>query len=405
MKWKKIFAAAAKSIWKNGTRSLLTALGIIIGVGAVIVMVAVGTGSQYEIEQRVQDLGTNLLMVRPGATRFGGVNRGAGSAQSLTLDDADALRRYADHLDAVSAAETTNGQVIAGAQNWSTSIEGVSPSYPSIRRWDVGQGTFFTERQVETRAKVAVLGQTVAEELFGETDPMGRQFRVNNVPFTVIGVMGEKGQDPRGRDQDDTIFAPISTVMYRLTGERSVGMIYASATSMDVMEKAQASIETTLRLSHRLEESEDNDFNVRTQSEIVEMASGTAETMTLLLGAVAAVSLVVGGIGIMNIMLVSVTERTREIGIRLSVGAREADVLVQFLIEAVLLSLAGGALGVGLSVAVCEALTRMVGMTTVIEPSVVALAMGFSAAVGIFFGFYPARKAARLDPIEALRYE
>lgn len=405
MKWRKIFAAAAKSLWKNGTRSLLTALGIIIGVGAVIVMVAVGTGSQYEIEQRVQDLGTNLLMVRPGATRFGGVNRGAGSAQSLTLDDAEALRRYADHLKAVTAAETTNGQVIAGAQNWSTSIEGVAPTYPSIRRWEVAQGSFFTGRQVETRAKVAVLGQTVAEELFGDADPVGRQFRVNSVPFTVIGVMAEKGQDPRGRDQDDTIFAPISTVMYRLTGERSVGMIYASATGMEVMDKAQASIETTLRLGHRLEESEDNDFNVRTQSEIVEMASGTAETMTLLLGAVAAVSLVVGGIGIMNIMLVSVTERTREIGIRLSVGARETDVLVQFLIEAVLLSLAGGALGVGLSVAVCEGLTRMVGMTTVIEPSVVALAMGFSAAVGIFFGLYPAGKAAKLDPIEALRYE
>jgi putative ABC transport system permease protein len=405
MKWKKIFAAAAKSIWKNGTRSLLTALGIIIGVGAVIVMVAIGTGSQRDIEQRIQSLGTNLLMVRPGANRFGGINRGAGSAQSLTLEDAEALRQYADHLEAVSAAETANGQVIAGAQNWSTSIEGVAPSYPSIRRWDVARGTFFTERQVETRAKVAVLGQTVAEELFGNADPIGKQFRVNNVPFTVIGVMAEKGQDPRGRDQDDILFAPISTVMYRLTGERSVGMIYASATGMDVMDKAQSSIETTLRLSHRLGESEDNDFNVRSQSEIVEMASGTAQTMTLLLGAVAAVSLVVGGIGIMNIMLVSVTERTREIGIRLSVGARERDVLVQFLIEAVLLSLAGGALGVGLSVVVCEALTRVVGMTTVIEPTIVALAMGFSAAVGIFFGLYPARKAAKLDPIEALRYE
>ncbi|HOG75783.1 MAG: ABC transporter permease [Candidatus Marinimicrobia bacterium] len=400
-----LLKVAIKSIFKNRMRSLLTSLGIIIGVSAVIIMVAVGRGSQAAIEDNIKSLGTNLIIIFPGVSRSGGASMGAGSFNRFTMKDVETIKESATLISAISPVVRANGQVIYKSNNWYTSISGVSPDYFSITNWELESGEFFTERDDLARKKVALLGKTVATELFGADNPVGEQIRIRNVPFTVIGVLKEKGGSGPGGDQDDIILAPSTTVLYRLKGSQWIDMINASAISEEAMTAAQEEIRTILREAHRLGPADGDDFNIRTQSEIIDFASSTSKTMTLLLGAVACVSLVVGGIGIMNIMLVSVTERTREIGIRMSVGARASDILSQFLSEAVVLSLSGGIIGIILALAASALLNNLTDLRTVIDPVIVILAFTFSGAVGIFFGWYPARKAANLNPIDALRYE
>ena len=404
MEWENTLKVAFKSILKNGMRSLLTMLGIVIGVFSVIVMVAIGEGGQTEIESQISTLGSNLIMIRGGSSMASGVSRGAASMQTLTLDDIDDLRQQTTLLQGVSPEVRAGAQVIGGGKNWSTQITGVDPEYMQIRAWEMELGAFFTDREVKSRAKVAVLGKEVADALFPDQDPVGQKIRIRNTPFKVIGVLKEKGASMMG-SQDDVILAPSTTVLYRLSGSQYLRMIVASAVSEEQMDAAQDEIAQILRSSHRIQPGEDDDFSMRTQTEIIDIATGITETLTLLLGAIAAVSLVVGGIGIMNIMLVSVTERTREIGLRLAIGARRRDVLTQFLVEAVVLSLIGGLIGILSAVGIAYLLTGLFGLNTVVNPSIVLLACAFSGGVGVFFGFYPARKAAALNPIDALRYQ
>ncbi len=402
---KNLFKAAFRSIMKNRMRSLLTSLGIIIGVSAVIVMVGVGSGSQKRIAEEISSFGNNMLTVFPSWSRRGGVSRGAGSFNRLTMEDVEAIRKEAALIEHISAIVMSGGQVIGNGNNWSTSIMGVDPTYLEIRGWELEAGEFFTERDVRSRKKVAVLGQTIVKQIFGDMDPIGQKIRVRNTPFKVIGVLAKKGQDSRGNDQDDIILAPSTTVMIRLKGDHHINMINASATSLETITKAEEEITTILRREHKIDYGQEADFNVANQTEVTEMASATSRIMTMLLGAVAAVSLIVGGIGIMNIMLVSVTERTREIGIRMSVGARGSDILTQFLLEAVVLSLTGGIIGILLSAGIAFILNQWTDIYVVLNPMIIILSFTFAGAVGIFFGFYPARKAANLNPIEALRYE
>jgi putative ABC transport system permease protein len=404
----RLLRASSRSILRNRMRSLLTSLGIIIGVGAVIVMVAIGEGSQAQIEANISSLGTNLLLVIPGSSNAGGVRQGGGSYKQFTFDDIDALKREATLVDGVSPVVRSGGQIIGGAGNWFTSVYGVNPEYFKIRSWEVSSGEFFTDKDVTARRKVALLGKTIVDQLFPNQDPVGQSIRIRNIPFTVIGVLKAKGQTGMGQDQDDVILAPSTSVLYRLKGDRrsaAIDMINASAVSADKVDAATAELRQILRKAHKLTEGQDDDFTVRSQAEIMQTATETTKTMTLLLGSIAAVSLLVGGIGIMNIMLVSVTERTREIGIRLSVGARESDVLIQFLTEAVVLSVSGGIIGITLSAGVVAGLNKWTTLQPIITPEIVAVSFLFSAFVGIFFGFYPARKAAALDPIDALRHE
>ncbi len=405
MKVRNLIRIAFRSLTKNRMRSLLTSLGVIIGVGAVIVMVGIGAGAQAEVENQIRSLGANLIVIFPMHRRVGGVSQGAGSRNMLTLDDATKLREQALLVTAVSPLVRSGGQIIGGIGNWNTSVEGVDPSYIEIRSWPLATGEFFGDREVRAKSKVAVLGQTVVENLFPDSDPIGETIRIRNTPFRVIGTLTEKGQTSWGHDQDDVILAPSTTVLYRLAGGKHISRIYASALSPEESAAAQEELTLLLREAHRLHPGEEDDFRVRNQAEIMETAAETSRVMTLLLGSVAGVSLLVGGIGIMNIMLVSVTERTREIGIRLAVGARSKDVLRQFLTEAVVLSLVGGIIGIVLAFLVSSLLSKYAGMTTLIDPWVIAIAFGFSGAVGVFFGYYPARKAARLNPIDALRHE
>jgi len=401
-----LLRAAYRSIMKNRLRSLLTSLGIIIGVGAVIIMVAVGQGSQKSIEEEITSLGSNLIVVFPGGSRMGGVHRGAGSFQTLTLDDVEDLQEQVTLIDGISPIVSAGGQVIGGGNNWNTGIVGVSPEYLEIRDWGLKYGQMFNEADVRSRKKVAVLGQTVAEELYGEQDPTGERIRIVNTPFTVIGVLEERGQNPMGRDEDDMILAPSTTVLYRLKGGGEyINMINLSAVSLEAMDAAQEEVRTILRASHRLDPVDEDDFTIRNQADITEAATSAMETMTLLLGAVAAVSLVVGGIGIMNIMMVTVTERTREIGIRLAIGARGGDVLTQFLAEAVVLSLIGGLIGILMAFGVSFVLNTFTSVRAFIQPGIVLLAFFFAGTVGVLFGFFPARKAAAMNPIDALHYE
>ncbi|MBT4485261.1 MAG: FtsX-like permease family protein [Candidatus Latescibacteria bacterium] len=405
MKWKNLFKVAFKSLIKNRMRSILTSLGIIIGVGAVIIMVAIGEGAQAEIENQIASLGANLIIIFPGSSKVGGVSQGAGSYNRLTLDDVEILEKEAEVIQGISPMVQVRAQVIWGTNNWNTNVSGVSTDYLSIRNWGIESGNFFTERDVQVKSKVAVIGKTVADNLFPAKDPIGEKIRINNTPFKVVGVLSEKGQDARGQDQDDVVIAPSTTVLYRLSGGRYINMIYASAASVEQLPEAQEEISELLRDSHRLNPGEEDDFRILNQAEIMETVSETSKILTLLLGSIAGVSLIVGGIGIMNIMLVSVTERTREIGIRLAIGARGSDVLIQFLAEAVLLSMVGGFIGIVTALSASYVLNNFTGITTVVNPGIIMLAVVFSGVVGVFFGFYPARKAAALNPIDALRYE
>jgi putative ABC transport system permease protein len=399
-----LIGVALKSIRKNRMRSILTMLGIIIGVGAVIIMVSLGKGTQADIENRITSLGTNLLTIFPGSGEFRGVQGGAGSRASLTIADVEILRKKTSLVKYISPLIRTSGQAVAGGANWQTRITGVSAEYTDITDWHVKTGTFFTERDEKTKRKVAVLGKTVTEKLFGNASPLGERIRIGAVPFTVIGVMEEKGQGPGG-DEDDVILAPAATVLYRMSDGQTVNTIMASAASTELMDEAESEMRSLLRSSHRLGDGQKDDFTIRSQTDIIETASSVTGFLTMLLGAIAGVSLMVGGIGIMNIMLVSVTERTREIGIRLAVGARSSDVLVQFLIEALILSLLGGVIGVVAGIGFGKLISLIAGLTVVVDPLIVFISFVFSGAVGIFFGFYPARKASRLNPIDALRYE
>ncbi|MCF8261594.1 MAG: ABC transporter permease [Melioribacteraceae bacterium] len=405
MKSKNLFKVAFKSLLKARMRSLLTTLGIIIGVSAVIIMVAVGEGAQREIEEQINSLGSNLIVIFPGASRSGGVSRGAGSFNRFTMKDLEKIEEQATLIKAVSPVVRSGGQVIGGGTNWNTGIYGVSPSYLEIRDWELEYGEIFTERDERSRSKVCVLGSEVAENLFPNQNPVGEMIRIVNTPFKVIGVLKEKGQSAMGSSNDDLILAPSNTVLYRLSGGRYIHFIYASASSLEKIDAAQEELRQIMRAAHNIDFGEDDDFTIRNQTEITEAASESSEVMTMLLGSVAAVSLIVGGIGIMNIMLVSVTERTREIGIRLSIGARGSDILIQFLLEAIVLSLIGGILGILISIFTIYLLNEYSTLTAELNLFVVAFALIFSGFVGVFFGFYPARKASALNPIDALRYE
>lgn len=396
---------AAESILKNKLRTMLTMLGVIIGVAAVIVMVAIGEGAQAQIEAQVQSLGTNMIVVTPESTQVGGVSQGGGTATALTLDDLETLVRESVLLSGVSPVIVTRTQAVGGVGNWRAFVSGVSVDYALIRDWQTDYGVFFSQDDVRSKRKVAVIGKTVADALFPGVDPVGQQIRLRNVPFQIIGVMSEKGQTPEGTDQDDIILAPYTTIHTRLAGRLWIPQILASAFSPDEIPAAQNEIRLILREAHELSPRAADDFTIRNQSDLAEAAQSSTEVMTTLLAAIASISLLVGGIGIMNIMLVSVTERTKEIGLRLALGARGSDVLQQFLVESVVVSALGGLIGVLAGYGGAMLLGRVAGWGIVISPQTTLLALGFAGAVGIFFGFYPARKAAALNPIEALRFE
>jgi putative ABC transport system permease protein len=396
---------AVDSLLRQKTRALLTMLGIIIGVGAVISMVAVGQGAQSAVESQIASLGTNVLIVFPGSTTQGGVRGGAGTRTTLTLGDVEAIREQCPSVALVSPNARTGRQIVAGNLNWGTSIQGGSPSYFQIRDWQLASGEFFTEQDERGGTKVCLLGQTVVQNLFPGQDPVGQMVRIGNMPFIVAGTLMPKGQTAWGQDQDDIVVAPFSTVQRKIQGVDHVSSILVSAVSKEMIPVAQQEVTALLRARHKIQPWDEDDFTIRNQSEIANAATATSGIMTMLLGSIASVSLIVGGIGIMNIMLVSVTERTREIGIRMSIGARRRDILQQFLIEAVMLSVAGGLVGIGLGLAGSNLISKFAGWPIFVSPDAVGLAFLFSAFVGVFFGFYPARKAAQLSPIEALRYE
>ncbi|HEV7746620.1 MAG TPA: ABC transporter permease [Pyrinomonadaceae bacterium] len=402
-----IIRVAFRALVRNKMRAILTMLGIIIGVGAVIAMVSIGQGAQASVQAQIESIGTNLLFVSAGAQNVGGVRSGTGDTgtNTLTVDDLDAIKREVPSVAMVTPTVNSRTQLVVGNMNWNTQLQGVSEQYPDVRKWTIQSGTFFTDADVRTAARVIVIGQTIAENLFPGTDPVGQTLRVANLPFRVNGVMVRKGQDQQGRDQDDIAFAPYTTVQKKVLGSPRLQVAYASAISQDATYTAQEQITDLLRQRHKLGSNEANDFTVRNMTDIAEAANETNNTMTLLLACIASVSLLVGGIGIMNIMLVSVTERTREIGIRMAIGARSSAVRSQFLIESIVLSLTGGFIGIVLGVAVSASIPKLLGWPTLISGLAIIGSVIFSAAVGIFFGYYPARKAAGLDPIEALRYE
>lgn len=391
-----------RALRRNKMRSFLTALGIIIGVAAVIAMVSIGNGAKAQVEAQVASLGQNVVTVFPGSVTTGGARGGWGSSNTLTVEDAEAIENEIQNIIAVSPESRSRSQILANGLNWNTTIYGESTGYLSIRAWDLATGDFFTENDVRSAAKVCVIGSTIARELFPNSDPIGQTLRVRNIPLKVLGVLSSKGFNLFGSDQDDCVITPHTTSMRRLFRRNNVSTIMMEAASPEVMASVQQDV-TDLLTQRR--GGRDPDFTVRNQLEIAEAATSTSKTMTALLGAIAGVSLMVGGIGIMNIMLVSVTERTREIGIRLAIGAHDRDIRLQFLIEAMVLSLMGGILGVLLGIGISQALSHFNGWPTLVSQGAIILAVTFSGVVGVVFGFYPAHKAAKLDPIEALRYE
>ncbi len=397
---------AGRALQRNALRTLLTMLGIIIGVGAVIAMVSIGNGAKARVEAQIANLGQNVLLIMSGNVGRGGFRPGFGAPGTLKVEDYDAIRKEVDGVAGISPEVRASAQVAAGNQNHNPSITGVGVDYVNIRSWEIVSGENFTETDVRNANKVALMGKTAAETLFGEgADPVGEIIRIKNAPFTVVGYLKPKGMSMMGSDQDDVILIPYTSVMKRLTGDTTFRSFNVQAASPAQMADVQEQITELLRQRHKIGPNREDDFLVRTQQEISDTATETSRVMTMLLGSIAGVSLLVGGIGIMNIMLVSVTERTREIGIRMSIGARGRDILMQFLTEAVTLSIVGGLIGVGLGIGASQLISQKFGWTTLISTESIAMAFGFSAVIGVFFGFYPARKAARLDPIEALRHE
>jgi putative ABC transport system permease protein len=400
-----IFLIALRALRRNKLRTILTMLGIIIGVGAVIAMVGIGNGAKAQVEAQIASLGQNVILVMSGNFSSSGVRSGWGGAGTLTLPDAEAIEREVPGVLAVSPESRDRQQIMANGLNWNTVILGESIDYLQIRDWPLEAGAMFTDQDVYSTAKVCIIGKTIANQLFPNEDVVGKSLRIRNIPFKVLGVLAPKGLSVMGTDQDDVVVTPYTTMMKRIDHHGNLGLIMVQSESPRVSSRVQRDIADLLRQRHRIAPGRDDDFTIRGQQEIANVATANTRTMTVLLGAIAGVSLLVGGIGIMNIMLVSVTERTREIGIRMAVGARGRDILLQFLIEAVTLSVIGGVIGIGLGVGVSQLLAAKMNWPTLTSLTSIVVAFLFSAAVGIFFGFYPARKASRLDPIEALRYE
>lgn len=412
MNYQNLFKIAIRAIAANKMRSFLTALGIIIGIAAVITMLAIGQGSKASIKANIAEMGSNMIMIHPGADMRGGVRQDASSMETLKQTDYDAIKDECNYISAISPSVSSNGQWINGNNNTQSSIYGVNQDYLTIRQLKIADGEMFTDSDIKTAAKVCVLGQTVVDYLFPDgSDPIGRVVRFNSIPFRVIGVLKKKGYNSMGMDQDDLVLAPYTTVMKRILAQTYLSEIVCSAITEEASEPAQDQITQILRRTHKLKdatdttEGDDDDFNIRSQEEISSMMNSTMSTITILLGSVAGISLIVGGIGIMNIMYVSVTERTREIGLRMSVGARGIDILNQFLIEAILLSVTGGIIGVILGVSISVSLQQFAHVATQIEPWSIIMSFAVCTLTGVFFGWYPAKKAARLDPIEAIRYE
>lgn len=412
MNYQNLFKIAIRAIAANKMRSFLTALGIIIGIAAVITMLAIGQGSKASIKANIAEMGSNMIMIHPGADMRGGVRQDASSMETLKQTDYDAIKDECNYISAISPSVSSNGQWINGNNNTQSSIYGVNQDYLTIRQLRIADGEMFTDSDIKTAAKVCVLGQTVVDYLFPDgSDPIGRVVRFNSIPFRVIGVLKKKGYNSMGMDQDDLVLAPYTTVMKRILAQAYLSEIVCSAITEEASEPAQDQITQILRRTHKLKdatdttEGDDDDFNIRSQEEISSMMNSTMSTITILLGSVAGISLIVGGIGIMNIMYVSVTERTREIGLRMSVGARGIDILNQFLIEAILLSVTGGIIGVILGVSISVSLQQFAHVATQIEPWSIIMSFAVCTFTGVFFGWYPAKKAARLDPIEAIRYE
>jgi len=399
------FRIALRALARNKLRSFLTMLGIIIGVGAVIAMVAIGEGAKRRVQEQIASLGTNLLVILPGTVTLGGARSGSGGRQSLIPADARAIMNEIPVVAGASPVVRQFQQVIVGDQNWGTQIQGIAPEFQQIREWQIREGRFINQADVDTTAKVALIGETVAYNLFGAEDPIGAVIRVKKIPFRIIGILAAKGQSGNGTDQDDVVMVPYTSMMKLVMGVTYIQQIIVAAVSADTTQEADSQITSLLRQRHKIRPGTDDDFTIRNLSDIAEAASNSATVMALLLGSIASVSLIVGGIGIMNIMLVSVTERTREIGIRMAVGARARDIMLQFIVEAVVMAASGGLIGILVGVGSSSLIKHLANLPALIKPEIIAISFLVSGTVGVFFGFYPARKAANLDPIEALRYE
>ena len=406
MNYTNLVKIATNALLRNKFRAILTMLGIIIGVGSVIGMLSIGQGSKKNIQEQISSMGANMVFVMPGQQRRGGVMMGNSESKSLTLNDVEALQSESQYLSAISPQVASSGQVVRGNNNWPTTIYGVNSKYMGIRKYELDDGRLFTDQEINSLGKVCIIGQTVIEEIFPDgIDPIGQTIRFSNIPLKVIGILKEKGENSMGDDQDDVLLAPYTTVQRRILAIPYIQSISASAVSEDKSEEAIDEIETILRREHGLKADDENDFEVRSQAEMIETFSSVSDMLTMLLGAIAGISLLVGGIGIMNIMYVSVTERTREIGLRMSIGGRGKDILVQFLIEAVMLSVLGGALGIVLGLVISYVAANLLGFPLVIMTQAIVLSFLVCSVIGIFFGWYPARKASNLNPIDALRYE